>query len=77
MVSKYPSTKRFGPRYGRSVKNKIGAVDEARRASKKCPYCRHDGIKRLSAGIWVCTKPTCNSKFTGRSYSVSAKRVVV
>ena len=62
------SVKRYGPRYGRRVKHKLAKVEAVQKSKQSCPYCSAKKIKRLSTGIWECKK--CNSKFTGRAYSV-------
>ncbi len=67
-LTKYGSTKRFGPRYGRRVKEKSGKIEKEGKESSVCPYCRITKMKRLSAGIWSCSK--CNMKMAGGAYSV-------
>jgi len=62
------SAKRFGPRCGRSVREKFGAIEQQHRGNKKCPYCNKEGARRQAAGIWHCRK--CDSTFTGRAYSI-------
>jgi large subunit ribosomal protein L37Ae len=61
------SSKRFGARYGRTIRSKIAKVEEMARNATKCPYCNKDGIKRASSGIFNCIK--CNAKFTGQAYT--------
>ena len=58
--------KRFGVRYGRTVKHKRAKVEIEQKKPQLCPYCRRPKAKRLSAGIYKCKK--CNAKFTGRAY---------
>ena len=68
---KAASGKRFGNRYGKKLREKVGLLENTyRQKTQKCPYCRKEGIKRVSAGIWTCRK--CNVKFTGKAYSMSA-----
>jgi large subunit ribosomal protein L37Ae len=62
------STKRFGARYGRKIKDNLQAIENKKKGPQKCPFCLSTGSKRVAAGIWFCKK--CNSKFTGRAYSV-------
>jgi len=69
--TKYPSTKRFGSRYGRKTKFKLGKIEKERKDSKKCPYCLKNKVRRISMGIWFCDK--CKNKFTGRAYSVGVR----
>jgi len=68
------SIKRFGPRYGRTVKHKFGAVEAMHRKKYKCPYCSKLSVKRLSAGIWECQK--CNAKIASRAYNLAKKKEV-
>jgi len=68
MTKKVGSAGRFGSRYGRKIRNKIIAVEKKQKAKQKCPYCSKTSVKRISKGIYNCTK--CNSKFTGRAYEV-------
>lgn len=70
----FGSVKRFGTRYGRTVKYKLSKIEAELKKKHKCPYCHSLSAKRLAAGIWCCKK--CKAKFTGKAYSV-AKRISV
>jgi large subunit ribosomal protein L37Ae len=70
----FGSVKRFGPRYGRTVKHKLSKIEAELKKKHKCPYCHSPSVKRVAVGIWSCKK--CNSKFTGKAYSVSKKIIV-
>jgi len=70
-IEKYGSVKRFGPRYGRKLKERFGKVEIEQRKKQKCPYCSAPKVKRIAVGIWECRK--CGIKFTGKAYSVSKK----
>ncbi len=63
------STKRFGVRYGRTVKQKLSNIEAASKAKYKCKYCSAQKVKKKSAGIWECGK--CGKVFTGKAYTVS------
>ncbi|MCK4647647.1 50S ribosomal protein L37ae [Candidatus Pacearchaeota archaeon] len=65
-LKKTKSSGRFGARYGRSIKSKLVKVEEKQRKKQKCPYCKKLGVKRLSSGIWKCSK--CNKKFASDTY---------
>ncbi len=67
MVKVHGSVKRFGARYGRKLKQKVGKIEAARKQSV-CPYCHSKRVARIASGIWSCRK--CMSKFTGRAYTV-------
>ncbi|MFH1916341.1 MAG: 50S ribosomal protein L37ae [Nanoarchaeota archaeon] len=60
------SQKRFGARYGRKNRDKVGKIEQDQRATHPCPYCTYLKVKRVALGIWQCRK--CDSRFTGRAY---------
>ncbi len=68
MTKKMGSTGRFGPRYGKTIREKIAIVEKLQKQKQFCPYCRNKTAKRISMGIYLCKK--CNSKFTGGAYKV-------
>ncbi len=68
-VEKLGSAKRFGARYGSKPKHKFAKIEKEQRKKHRCPYCNNVKVKRVAAGIWHCRK--CNSKFTGKAYSVA------
>ncbi len=70
-VKNVSSTKRFGARYGRRLREKVGEIEFEQRSKHKCPYCHARKVKREAIGIWQCQK--CHSKFTGKAYSISKK----
>ena len=63
---KTKSAGRFGPRYGKRVRNKLVKIEEKQRIKQKCPFCGKKGVKRLSKGIWYCKK--CGKKFASDTY---------
>ncbi len=60
------STKRFGPRYGSTVKKRVEKIEVRQYKKHKCPFCSRFSVKRVSVGIFNCTK--CKKKFTGQAY---------
>jgi len=66
--AKKTSTKRFGARYGRRLKDKLAPIEEASRKTYKCPYCSKTTVNRIASGIWECSK--CDAKFASRAYNV-------
>jgi len=65
-TKKVKSSGRFGPRYGKTVRARLVQVEEKQRKKQVCPFCKRIGIKRLSKGIWKCSK--CNKKFASDTY---------
>ncbi len=72
--AKYGSTKRFGSRYGRSIRERVGKIEVEQRKLHKCPYCNNVKVKRLAVGIWQCQK--CKVKFAGKAYTVGKKPAI-
>jgi len=66
-TKKVKSAGRFGPRYGRTVRKRLIKVEEQQRKKQTCPYCAKKAVKRITVGIWHCTK--CKKKFTGKAYT--------
>ena len=72
MATKLKKTKsagRFGSRYGKRVRAKLVKVESSQRKKQKCPFCDKVGIKRLSKGIWQCSR--CNKKFASDTYKLN------
>jgi len=65
-------TKRFGARYGRTVKHKLAKIERALKQNHECPYCMKKKVKRMSVGIWHCSK--CKALFTGKAYTPESKQ---
>ena len=65
---KSKSAGRFGARYGKKIKAKLVKVEEKQRKKQKCPFCEKLGVKKLSKGIWQCTRKKCNKKFASDTY---------
>lgn len=67
--SKVGSAKRFGPRYGKTTKDKFGAIEAMQRKKYPCPHCSREQVRRVAAGIWQCHK--CGAKFASKAYQVT------
>ena len=65
-LKKTKSAGRFGARYGKRVRVKLVKVETKQRVKQKCPFCEKLGVKRLSKGIWQCSR--CNKKFASDVY---------
>lgn len=57
---------RFGPRYGKKVREKIAEIEAIQRQKHVCPKCKKKAVKRVSSGVWECLK--CGTKFAGKAY---------
>lgn len=58
--------KRFGVRYGRTVKFRLAKIEKAQKKLQPCPYCEQQKAKKLFTGVYLCKK--CGAKFTGRAF---------
>ncbi len=67
-TKKVGSTGRFGARYGKTIRQKVLAVEKKQKKKQICPYCKKPTAKRVALGIFLCKK--CDSKFTGKAYEV-------
>jgi len=63
--------KRFGTRYGRTLKHKLAKIEVEQKQRHKCPYCGKLKVSFVSFGVWQCDK--CNSRFTARAFTVGEK----
>jgi large subunit ribosomal protein L37Ae len=63
---KSQSAGRFGARYGKKVRDRLVKVETKQRKKQLCPLCKRTGAKRLSKGIWKCSK--CDKKFAAGTY---------
>ena len=59
-------TRRFGARYGVSVKARVEEVEVKQRKKHVCPKCGFQRVKRISTGIFSCNK--CKHKYAGGAY---------
>lgn len=57
---------RFGPRYGKKVRQVVAEIEKIQKRRHVCPRCCLPYVKRVSSGIWECKK--CGIKFTGLAY---------
>ncbi len=62
------TTRRLGSKYGRTTRFKLGKIEAQQKKTYKCPYCQFKKVKKVSLGIWECSK--CNAKFTSKAYFV-------
>jgi len=53
-------------RVGKKVKDKVKAIEGKQRKRQVCPYCKREGVERLSKGVWKCGK--CGEKFTSDTF---------
>jgi len=60
---------RFGARYGRTVRKRLGKIEAEQRKKHPCQSCGSLHVKRISVGTWKCSK--CGYTFSGGAYQPS------
>lgn len=60
------SSKRFGSRYGKGIRNKVSDIEKDQKDEHKCPNCGSEKLKRESTGVWKCKK--CEEKVAGGAW---------
>ncbi|KXB00275.1 hypothetical protein AKJ44_00780 [candidate division MSBL1 archaeon SCGC-AAA261F17] len=70
---KVGSAARFGPRYGTKIRKRVQAIEKEQKKPHECPNCGAKKVKRISSGIWKCTR--CNVKFAAKAYSPKTREI--
>lgn len=68
-------TRGLGPRYGATVRKRYIKIISEMKKEHKCPQCGLLRVKRVSVGVWKCSK--CGFTFTGGAYTPTTKLGVV
>lgn len=63
---KVGSAGRFGARYGRVARRRVGEIEEEMNADHECPDCGEDRVSRQGTGVWECSY--CGYTYTGGAY---------
>lgn len=64
--SKTGSAGRFGARYGRVARKRVGEIEADMNADHECPQCESKAVDRQGTGIWQCSQ--CGYKYAGGTY---------
>ena len=73
MAKKVGTAGRFGPRYGKKIREKLADMEKIQKKRHVCPVCNMPYVKRVSSGIWKCKK--CGTKFAGLAYYPSGESI--
>ncbi|MFA6799505.1 MAG: 50S ribosomal protein L37ae [Candidatus Methanomethylophilaceae archaeon] len=73
-TNKAGSSGRFGARYGVIVRNRVKSIEAQQKMKHECPVCHHTSVKRVSSGIWECSR--CNTKFAAQAYTPNTKKEI-
>ncbi len=66
-TKKIKAAGKFGPGYGRRVRNNFNAVEAEQRKIHQSPFHPRGKLKRLAVGIWKCLKT--GKVFAGNAYT--------
>ena len=66
MTKKVGPTGRFGPRYGKRIREAVLKIEKKQRQKHVCPKCKMKKVKRVAMGIYECKK--CGVKFASGAY---------
>ncbi|MCL5412303.1 MAG: 50S ribosomal protein L37ae [Candidatus Marsarchaeota archaeon] len=67
-------------RYGASIRKRVIAIGEQKRARYKCETCGRVTVRRVSTSIWKCSH--CGVTYAGGAYTLTttageaAKRII-
>lgn len=67
-TKKVGSAGKLGARYGWKLRRRIRDIDARARSTYECARCGKKAVRRISTGIWKCSK--CDSVFAGGAYSL-------
>jgi len=65
-TKKVKSMGRYGARYGIGIRKRMLKIEPKQRKKHICPHCGFERVKRISTGIYFCTK--CEKEFAGGAY---------
>ncbi|MEM5815375.1 MAG: 50S ribosomal protein L37ae [Candidatus Aenigmatarchaeota archaeon] len=65
-TKKIGSAGRYGPKYGKKIREKIADIEREQKRRHICPNCKMEYLVREGSGIWICKK--CGVKFAGQAY---------
>ncbi|MFP4591388.1 MAG: 50S ribosomal protein L37ae [Halobacteriales archaeon] len=63
---KVGSAGRFGARYGRVARKRVGDIERVMRRDHACPECDERRVEREGTGIWRCG--ACGHTFAGGAF---------
>jgi large subunit ribosomal protein L37Ae len=74
-MKKVGPTRGLGVRYGSTVRKRYIKVITELKKPHRCPNCGFTRVKRVSVGIWKCSK--CEYTYAGGAYTPVTKLGVV
>ena len=70
-TKKHKTAHGLGARYGRTVRKRRAEIEVNLRKKYYCQKCGAKAIKRVSVGVWRCSK--CELIISGGAYTLSTK----
>lgn len=68
-TKKVGSTGWMGPRYGIRIRRRVLEIDRTRRRPSACPRCATVTMKRVSSGVFECSR--CGTRYASNAYLFS------
>jgi len=66
-LKKLKASGKFGPRYGKKLREIYDKIMESSKKKYNCPICaKEKSVKRVSFGVWMCTR--CKTKFASGAF---------
>ena len=62
-------TRKYGTRYGSSLRKIIKKFELTQHAKYQCPFCGKNGVKRSCVGIWKCKG--CSKSVAGGAWELT------
>ncbi len=60
------STRRFGARYGATIRKRVEKIERKKKRKYPCPNCRKRTLRWVAVGLWECKN--CGFKMAGAAF---------
>ena len=60
------STRRFGARYGSTIRKRVEKIERKKKKRYLCPNCRKRALRWVAVGLWECRN--CGFKMAGAAF---------
>jgi large subunit ribosomal protein L37Ae len=67
-------TRKYGTRYGASLRKIIKKFEVQQHAVYLCPFCGKQSVRRLAVGIWACK--SCHKQIAGGAWELATAQAL-
>ena len=60
------STRRFGSRYGATIRKRVEKIERKKKKRYVCPNCKKRALRWVAVGLWECRN--CGFKMAGAAF---------